>query len=166
VNIDLLFDSLFLIPFFNGLLLAVLLPMLGNYSRIRNEWLASLGVVQAAAAGLLLGAFVNGMTTPGALMAATIAALAKFKLGGRSGNDSYAMMLLVGWSAALLLAANTARGEDLSRGLMEGQLYFTGPAQLLGTAALLLAAVAALPTLTPKLLLGSLFPRSRLPSWV
>jgi zinc/manganese transport system permease protein len=162
MNLDVLFDPLFLVPFLNGLMLAVLLPIIGNYSRIRNEWLASLGVTQAAAAGLLLGAFVDGMATAGALLAATVAALAKWRFGGDSGNDGYAIMLLVGWSATLLLAANTARGEDLSRGLLEGQLYFTGPSDSLEIAVLLVIGLAVLYLISRELLVARLFP-DRLP---
>ena len=155
---DVLFDSLFLAPFLNGLLLALLLALVGPYARMRGEWLASLGVAQAAAAGLLLGAFVDGAATLGALLAAAVAAVAKSALGRRSGNDAYAVMLLVGWSAALLLAANTARGEDLSRALLEGQLYFTGTSELAGIAVMLGVVVSSLVWLSRPLLVGCLFP--------
>lgn len=158
MSVDVLFDSLFLVPFVNGLLLAVLLAMLGTYSRMRNEWLASLGVAQAAAAGVVLGASIGGASTIGALSAAIAAAVAKTLLGRRSGNDAYAVMLLVGWSAALLLAANTARGEDLSRTLLQGQLYFSGLSQMLGTAVLVPAAVGLMWWLSPRLLLNRLLP--------
>jgi zinc transport system permease protein len=153
-----LFDPLFLMPFLNGLLLAVLLALLGPYARMRGEWLASLGVAQAAGAGLLLGASLDGGATFGALVAAAVAALAKTLLGRQSGNDAYAVMLLMGWSAALLLAANTARGEDLSRTLLEGQLYFTGRSQFWSLAALLAFVVALVMLLSRRLLLGCLFP--------
>lgn len=155
---DLLFDGLFLVPFVNGLLLAVLLSLVGPYSRMRGEWLASLGVAQAAAAGLLLGASIEGAATPAALMAAAAAAIGKTVLGQRSGNDAYALMLLVGWSLALLLAANTARGEDLSRALLEGQLYFTGRSDLIGIILLLAIVLGTLVWLSRRLLVGCLFP--------
>ena len=158
MSVTVLFDSLFLVPFLNGLLLAILLSMLGTYSRMRSEWLASLGVAQAAAAGLLLGAFIGGASTLGALSAAITAAVAKTFLGRRSGNDAYAVMLLVGWSAALLLAANTARGEDLSRALLQGQLFFSGPPQLIGIAVLVPTAVGLMWWLSPRLLLDRLLP--------
>jgi zinc transport system permease protein len=154
---DALFDPLFLAPFVNGLLLAVVLAVLGPYSRMRGEWLASLGVTQAAGAGLLFGAFLDSATV-GALAAAAVAAVAKVLLGRRSGNDAYAVMLLVGWSAALLIAANSARGEDLSHALLEGQLYFTGTSQLGSIAALLVIVVVAVPVLSRRLLLGCLLP--------
>jgi zinc transport system permease protein len=154
---DVLLDPLFVAPFVNGLLLAVLLALLGPYARLRGEWLASLGVAQAAAAGLLLGAVVEGPAMVGAFLAAALAAVAKALLGRQSGNDAYAVMLLVGWSAALLLAAN-ADGEDLSRALLEGQLYFTGTSEMLNIAALLGIVAVTLWVLSRRLLLARLFP--------
>jgi zinc transport system permease protein len=153
-----LFDPLFFMPFVNGLLLAIVLALLGPYSRMRGEWLASLGVAQAAAAGLLFGAFVGANAALGAVLAAVVAALAKTLLGRRSGNDAYAVMLLIGWSSALLLAANTARGEDLSRALLEGQLYFTGRSQFWSIAVLLVAAIAIVTMCSAQWLLGCLLP--------
>jgi zinc transport system permease protein len=153
-----LFDPLFLMPFLNGLLLAIALGLLGPYSRMRGEWLASLGVAQAAGAGLLFGTFVDAGGTLGAMLAAAVAAIAKALLGRRSGNDAYAVMLLVGWSFALLLAANTARGEDLSRALLEGQLYFTGRSQLWSIAVLVVLVIAIVKRLSGQWLLGCLLP--------
>jgi zinc transport system permease protein len=155
--VDLLFDPLFRTPFLSGLLLAVLLALVGPYSRMRGEWLASLGIAQAGAAGLLLGAFV-GAETPGAITTAALAAAGKAIFGRRSGNDAYAVMLLIGWSAALLLAANAARGEDLSHAILEGQLYFTGRSELVSGAALLAVVIAALAWLSSRVLVGCLFP--------
>jgi zinc transport system permease protein len=152
-----LFDALFLTPFVNGLLLSIMLALLGPYSRMRGEWLASLGVAQAAGAGLLFGAFFDGAATIGALAAAAVAAIAKTVLG-RSGNDGYAVMLLVGWSTALLLAANIARGEDLSHALLEGQLYFTGTSQLWSIAVLLAIVIGTMTVLSRRLLVGCLLP--------
>jgi zinc transport system permease protein len=67
-------------------------------------------------------------------------------------------MLLVGWSTALLLAANIARGEDLSHALLEGQLYFTGTSQLSAIAMLLAIVVVAMTVFSRRLLLGCLLP--------
>ena len=157
MRVDALFDPIFLTPFLNGLLLTILLALVGPYVRMRGEWLASLGIAQAAAAGQLLGTFV-GTPTLGGLLAAAVAATAKALLGQRSGHDAYAVMLLVGWSAALLLAANTARGEDLSRALLQGELFFTGTPQLIGIGVLLGVVAATLWWLSRPLLLGCLFP--------
>jgi zinc transport system permease protein len=157
VRLSGLFDSLFVLPFACGLLLAVQLPLLGAYARMRGEWLASLGVTQVAAAGLVLGSVAGG-TAAGALLAAAGAGLVKAMLGRQSGNDSYAVMLLVGWSGALLLAANAARGEELSHALLEGQIYFTRPLDVGTLSVLLVVTVALLWRLSRRLLLGCLQP--------
>ena len=150
-------DGMFLLPFLNGLLLAVLLPLVGAHVRLREEWLASLGLAQAAAAGVVVAAFWVGPVALVALAAAALAALAKSYLG-QKGNEAYALMLLAGWTVALLLAANSAHGEDLSRALVQGQLYFTGSGHLQTLVAVGLVQVGLLPWLAPRLLLGRFFP--------
>ena len=77
--------------------------------------------------------------------------------GRTGGDDTYAVMLLSGWSIALLLAANTAHGEDLSRALLQGQIYFTGASELTGIVATAALSRAA-PWESPRLLLGRFFP--------
>jgi zinc transport system permease protein len=150
-------DAMFLLPFLNGLLLAILLPLVGAHVRLREEWLASLGLAQAAAAGVVLAAFWVGPVALIALAAAALAALAKSLLGHK-GNEAYALMLLVGWTVALLLAANSAHGEDLSRALVQGQLYFTGASHLQALGAVALVQFGLLPWLAPRLLLARFFP--------
>jgi zinc/manganese transport system permease protein len=152
-----IFDQMFLLPFLNGLVLAALLPVVGAWVRLREEWLAALGLAQISAAGVVLGAIV---TEPGALVAlvaAAVAAAVKAFLG-RAGNDTYAVMILLGWSAALLGASVTAHGDELGRALMQGQLYFTGREHLVGMLALAVVAAGLLPWLSPRLLLGRFFP--------
>ena len=51
MNLDLLVDPLFRVPFLTGLLLAGLLPLIGMYLRLRGEWLAALAFAQMASAG-------------------------------------------------------------------------------------------------------------------
>ena len=152
------FDPIFLAPFVNGLLLAVVLPSLGAYSRLRGEWLGALGIGQAAAAGMAFGGLLGLPMAAGALLAAVVGASLKTLLGRTDGDDLYAVMLLAGWSVALLLAANTPHGEDLSRAFLEGQIYFTGTPHLAGISVLALAAAGLLPWLSPRLLLGRFFP--------
>lgn len=152
-----LFDRMFLLPFVNGLLLAILLPLLGAWIRLREEWLAALGLAQVAAAGVVVGALFMEPGGLVALAAAALAAAAKAFLG-RSGNDAYAVMILLGWSVALIGAAFTAHGDELGRALVQGQLYFTGASHLQGILALTLVSAALLPWLSPRLLLGRFFP--------
>ena len=151
-------DPIFLAPFCNGLLLAAVLPVIGAYSRLRGEWLASLGIGQAVAAGVVLGAFFQLPWGAGGLLAASLAALAKTRLGRHSGDDTYAVMLLAGWSLALLLAANTAHGDDLSRALLQGQIYFTNTSDLAGIVLAVLVVIGLLPWVSRRLLLGCFFP--------
>jgi zinc/manganese transport system permease protein len=154
---DVLFDPLFALPFVNGALVAVLLPLLGAYARLREEWLASLGIAQVAAAGVVVASFVSAAVVVVALVAAVLAAAVK-SLAGRSGNDAYALMILLGWSAALIAAANLPRGEDLARALVEGQLYFTGLDHLQGLLVATVVVGVLLPRISASLLLGRFFP--------
>lgn len=157
MSLSLVFDPLFLVPFVNGLLLAILLPALGCYIRLRDEWLAALGLAQAAAAGVVLGGIFLEPVLLVALVAAGLAAAAK-ALVGRAGNDAYAVMILFGWSLALLAAANSTHGDDVSRALIQGQLYFTGIQHLEGLGGLFVLALAVLPWISRRLLLGRFFP--------
>lgn len=70
----LVFDPIFLQPFLTGLAFAVLLPLLGAYLRLRDEWLAALAFAQTAAAGSLLALLVGLPLMLGGLLAAMAAA--------------------------------------------------------------------------------------------
>jgi zinc transport system permease protein len=152
-----LFDRMFLLPFLNGLLLAILLPLLGAWIRLREEWLAALGLAQVAAAGVVVGAIFVEPVGLVALAAAALAAAAKALLG-RAGNDSYAVMILFGWAVALIGASFAAHGDELGRALVQGQIYFTGAGHLQGIVALAAVSAVLLPWLSPRLLIGRFFP--------
>jgi zinc transport system permease protein len=152
-----LFDRMFLLPFLNGLLLATLLPLLGAWIRLREEWLAALGLAQVAAAGVVVGAIFVEPVGLVALAAAALAAAAKALLG-RAGNDSYAVMILFGWAVALIGASFAAHGDELGRALVQGQIYFTGAGHLQGIVALAAVSAVLLPWLSPRLLIGRFFP--------
>jgi zinc/manganese transport system permease protein len=164
----LLLDPLFRVPFLTGLLLAATLPVLGTLLLLREEWLAALGLAHLAAASALLGLAVGLPLVVGGSAGALLGALAKGTLGTR-GNVTYGFMILGGWSALLLVAANSPLGDSLSHALIDGQLYFAGTTELV--AAVLLAILAALtqPWLTPRLLRARFFPRyetaNALPAW-
>lgn len=161
-------DSLFAVPFFAGLTLALLLPLVGNLLRLRDEWLATLGLAHLAAAGALLGMAIHLPTFVGALAGALAGAGAKQASGGRS-NSAYGLMILAGWALTLLVAANTALGDALAHALIDGQLYFAGWREFAIDAVILLAALPALRWLTPRLVAARFFPgRERandLPAW-
>jgi zinc transport system permease protein len=151
------FDPLFFLPFVNGLLLALLLPILGAFVRLREEWLASLGLAQVSAAAVVLGAVLVAPVALVALAAAAVAAAFKAFLG-RSGNDSYAVMILLGWSVTLIGASFSPHGDELAHALVQGQIYFTDVGHLEGIAALAVVAALLLPWLSSRLLLGRFFP--------
>ena len=46
-----MWSDLFLLPFLTGLCLALILPALGCFLRLRDEWLAALAYAHVAAAG-------------------------------------------------------------------------------------------------------------------
>ncbi len=168
MDLNLLFDPLFRLPLTTGLLLACVLPLLGALLMLRDEWLAALGLAHIAAAGALAGLAVGLPAVAGGTLTAVIAGGAKALLGAR-GNAVYGFMILAGWSALLLLGANTGLGDAVGHALIEGQLYFAGVADLVAAALLALIAATLLPWLTPRLLRARLFPRhdsaNRLPAW-
>jgi len=160
------FDTLFLIPFLTGLPLVLLLPLLGTLLRLREEWLATLGLAHLAGASGLAGMAVGIPVVMGAPLGALLGAAAKSRGGG---NSAYAVMILLGWSLTLLIAANTALGDALAHAVVDGQLYFAGRRELMAAAAISSLGLAALPWLTPRLIRAHLFPQheiaNRLPAW-
>jgi hypothetical protein len=68
-------------------------------------------------------------------------------------------MILAGWSATMLIAANTALGSAIGHALTEGQLFLAGWVQLTAPLVLALAASFALTWLMPRLISARLFPR-------
>lgn len=161
-------DSLFAIPFAAGVLLAVLLPLIGLLLRLRDEWLATLGLAHLAAASALVGMAVHLPVFPGALAGALVGAGAKQASGGRS-NSAYGLMILAGWAFTLLIAANTALGDALAHALVDGQLYFAGLQTLIVDVGIVLIALPALRWLTSRLIAARLHPeRERangMPAW-
>ena len=157
MSLELLFDPLFRVPFVTGLLLAGILPLIGMYLRLRNEWLAALAFAQMASAGALVAMVLDGPMLVGGVLAALLAALVKGLLA-RAGASVYALMMLLAWGGGVLLVANHPLAEQAGHALFDGQLYFTGEAHLLVTA---LAAVVVLPVLawlSRPLLLARFFP--------
>lgn len=161
-------DSLFLIPLLAGLAVAVLAPLVGNLLRLRDEWLATLGLAHLAAATGLVGMAFAIPVIWGAPLGALAGAALKFASRSRS-NSAYGLMILAGWSAGLLVAANTVLGDALAHAMVDGQLYFAGWRELGIDALVLLAALPLLRRWTPRLVAARLFPEreqaNRLPSW-
>jgi zinc transport system permease protein len=157
MNEALLSGSLFLKPFLTGLAYALLLPVLGCYLRLRDEWLAALAFTQVAAAGALVAMALAAPPLLGGLAAAALAALVKHR-SMRIGNAIYALLYLGGWGLAVLLVANLPLAERLARALFDGQLYFSGQAQMLAAWVALPLALAWLVRLSRILLVSRFLP--------
>jgi zinc/manganese transport system permease protein len=168
MNWSALTDPLFLTPFLAGLPLVVGLAWLGVLLRLRDEWLAALGLAHLATASGLAGLAAGIPAVLGAPLGALLGAVAKNRSGQRS-NSAYALMILAGWSATLLIAANSTLGESLAHAVVDGQLYFAGLREL-SLAWLAVGLIfAGLPALSPALLRAHFFPdyerANHLPAW-
>lgn len=153
-------DSLFLLPAANGLCLAILLPLLGCYLRLRKEWLAAIAYPHVAAAGTLGALALGAPLIPGGLTAAGFAALLKHWLGQRwQQNTLYALLLLTGWAASILLTSNLPMAERLGHALFDGQLYFTNGEHLVALLLALVGGAWLLHRLSQRLLLAQLMPQ-------
>lgn len=157
MNLDLLFDPLFRTPFAVGLIMSALLPMLGNLLRLRDEWLAALGLAYLAGATGLIGLAFGIPIVLGAPLGAVAGALIK-AFGHFRGNTVYAMMVIVGWATTMLVAANSALGSVMGHAMIEGQLYFAGLVHLASAAFVGILSIAALPFVSPVLIRGRLLP--------
>ncbi len=157
MNVDLLFDPLFRVPLAVGLLLSLLLPLLGLYLRLRQEWLAALGFAHLAGAGGVLASLAGLPVLLLALLVAGAGVLAQGLLR-RPSNDVYACMILLGWSVMLLGASFSHHAQLLGQALVDGQLYFAGLDHLVGAVLFAIVTALALPFLSRRLLRIRLFP--------
>lgn len=152
-----LLDPLFHIPFIVGLLVALALSVLGVLLRLRDEWLAALGLAHLAGVSGLVGLAAGIPAVLGAPLGALAGAFVK-TFGRFRGNTVYAVMILVGWAATLLVAANTALGSVMGHALVEGQLYFASTVHLAVAFTLVVLVVLGLPWIMPRLIRARLFP--------
>ena len=164
----LLFHPMFRIPFFTGLCLAGALALVGAFLRMRNEWLAALGLAQIAAAGGMASVLLNVPVLVGAFGAAGLVMALRAALP-RVGNSHHALLILVGWSGTLLMGSYVDHGQRIGDSLLRGQLYFTHTGHLAGAAALLAVVLLAYKGLSPRLLTARFFPdyhrANRIPIW-
>lgn len=154
-----MWNELFLTPFLTGLVLAIVLPLLGAYLRLRDEWLAALAYAHIAAAGALL-ALVGGLPpAAGGIGAALVAGAGRRVFAARlTGGASYALLLLGSWSVAVLMASNSPLAERLGHALFDGQLYFSDVTVLALVAAGGVVSLLVLRVLSRNLLLAHLYP--------
>lgn len=161
-------EALFRLPFITGILLAVLLPALGAWLLLRDEWLAALGLTHLAAAGALCSLVWGMPSMLGGCLGALIGGMLK-TLVKAQGNEGYGFMVLGGWAILLLIAANTPGGAALGHALHDGQLYLTGVGESIAAALLLTAVGVAWPWLERPLLRARLLPEheraNALPAW-
>ena len=154
-----MWNDLFLVPCLTGLCFAIVVPLLGAYLRLRDEWLAALAYSHVAAAGALLALVITLPPLLGGLLAAGLAALFKrFMANKLSGGASYAFLLLGGWAVSVLLAANHPLAERLGHALFDGQLYFSSGELLVWVSVSTLACVYLLKQLSRRLLLAHIYP--------
>jgi zinc/manganese transport system permease protein len=157
VNEWLLFHPMFQIPFFTGLLLAIALSLVGALLRLRDEWLAALGLSQVAAAGAMAAVWWHAPALVGAFGAAALAMGVRAALP-KVGNSHHALMILIGWSTTLMIGARLDHGNVVGETFLRGQLYFTQVEHLISAVALCLLAVIVFPWLAPRLLTARFFP--------
>lgn len=157
MNLDLIFDPLFRTPFAVGLIVSAALPLLGNLLRLRDEWLAALGLAYLAGASGLLGLAVGLPAVMGAPLGALAGAAIK-AFGSFRGNTVYAMMVVVGWATTMLIAANTPLGSVMGHALVEGQLYLTGSIHFYAVLIVAVLCGLTLPLVTPPLVRARLLP--------
>lgn len=151
--------DLFLIPFLTGLACAIVLPVLGCYLRLRDEWLAALAYSHVAAAGALLALLAGVPPVLGGLSLAAMAGAGRRLFARRlSGGAGDALLLLGGWAGTILLAANAPMAERLGHALFDGQLYFAGSEQLWPVVIGGIVALLVLRALSPRLLLARVYP--------
>jgi len=154
-----MWSELFLTPFLAGLCLAVLLPLVGCYLRLRDEWLAALAYSHVAAGGALLAMLAGLLPQAGGLLAAAAAGLGKQALLGRlPGGALFPLLLLAGWACSMLVAVNHPLAERVGSALFDGQLYFADARQLLWLFAGSAICLLVLRRLSASLLLSQLYP--------
>ncbi len=151
-----LFDPLFYMSWTTGFFLSLLLPVIGLYLRLRDEWLAALGLAQVSAAGGLVAFGLGAPVMAGSAIAAL--AIATLKHISNTNNTAYAFMIIGGWSLTFLIAANTALGESLGHALIQGQLYFVQKPEAITSFLLCMAGLMMLRGCSTILLRARLFP--------
>ena len=168
MSLSLAWDPLFRLPLATAVTLAVALPLLGAGLRLREQWFSGLGVAQMAAAGGVAGALLHAPVILFALLGGALGGLAR-AMAGSARNEHYAVMLLCGWAAVMLLAALGHHADTVAAQLLHGQLYFTALPHLAGAIGLLLAILSTGRWLMRRLLQSRLFPdhfrANRQPAW-
>ncbi len=154
---EMILDPLFRLPLGAGLLPALLLPLLGVLLRLQEEWLAALGLACLAAATGVAGLAAGMPLILGAPVGALAGALIQH-LWTHRGSIVSGFMILIGWTAASLVATNTVPGTGMGPGVLEGRILLVGPPDLAGLGLAALVTAPALAWLLPRLVHARLFP--------
>lgn len=163
--------ALFVKPFLTGLGYAVILPLLGVYLRLRDEWLAPLALAQTAAFGAIAALLAGVPVAVGAVGAALSGLAFKHRLEAQDSalrGSAYVLLLLAGWGAAALLLANFPLAGHFAQSLVDGQLYFVETWHLLTSLFLLPSILLVLRRESRRLLRAYCFPgfaAERAPGW-
>ena len=151
--------ALFWRPGLTGALLALLLPFLGLYLRLRQEYWAALAYGQLGAAGALGALALEFPPLAGGLAASLAVAGMKHRLEKRLPPAGlFPLLFILGWGLGLLLSANLPHVERLGAALFEGQLYFAGVEMSWGAAVAVVAGGVFLRKAGRSLLLAWLCP--------
>lgn len=153
-----MWSELLLVPALSGFLIAILLPVLGCYLRIREAWLAALAYAHAAAAGALLATPLGLPALGGGLLGSGLAGLGRRLLADRLGGAAYPVLLLAAWALGVLVTANHPLAEHLGHALFDGQLYFADGSLLSLLAGWTCLLLLLLRRMSRRLLLASLYP--------
>ena len=103
-------------------------------------------MAHVTAAAQLVGAALGWPLLASGALGAVIAVAAK-QLSAQQGNLGYALMMLAGWSALYLVAANSALGESLGHALSDGQIFLVGKEQFIAILVVSLPFLACIPWL-------------------
>jgi len=159
--LSILFDELFRIPLIGGALLAVSLPLLGAYLRMRSEWLAALGLSNMAAAGAALAVVLHLPVLLVSFVVVAICSGLKLVLihtgSKRRGNDYYAFLIIFGWSLLILFSSLGHDALVLAQSLVDGQLFFIDSSKLILTLSFVVLLIVILPLISRKLLIERFF---------
>ncbi len=154
-----IWDDLFLLPFLAGLGLAVMLPLLGNYLRLRDNGFAALAYSHLSAAGALLATLFAWAPALGGILMTSVFGAAQRGLGRRLGKAQvFPAGLLLGWAISILVTANFPLAERLGHALFDGQLYFASTFEAGMVGIWLVVVVYLLLRWSSRLLLHHLYP--------
>ena len=154
-----IWDDLFLLPFLAGLGLAVMLPLLGSYLRLRDNGFAALAYAHLSASGALLATLFAWAPLWGGVFMTLLFGASQSWLGRKLGKAQvFPAGLLLGWAISILVTANFPLAERLGHALFDGQLYFASLTEVGLVGVWLVLVAILLRCWSSRLLLHHLYP--------